>query len=110
MYDGIITSVRNKVETNENIVSIIPAGTAIQNARTSFVGDNLTRDNAEHLTLDLGRYIAALTFVSKISGVDVDEISYGAGLSADYVAVAKESAKNAIKTPFAVTESGYQHR
>lgn len=107
MYDGIITSVRNKVATNENIVSIIPAGTAIQNARTSFVGDKLTRDNAEHLTEGLGRYIDALTFVSKISGVDVDEISYGAGLSADYVAVAKESAKNAIKTPFAVTESGY---
>lgn len=108
MYNGIISSVQTKVVPNENIVSVIPAGTAIENARTSFVGDNLTRDKYEHLTTGLGRYIAALTFVSKISGVSVDEITYTAGLDDNRVAMAKESAKNAIANPFAVTESVYK--
>lgn len=41
---------------------IIPTGTAIQNARTSFVGDHMNRDGY-HLDLKIGRYTAALYMV-----------------------------------------------
>lgn len=111
MYDGIINSVKTQVEPNKDIVAIIPNGTAVQNARTSTVGDTLTRDGADHLTYGLGRYIAALTFVSKMSGVseaDIRALTYApSGLTATQIAIAKESAINAIKSPYAVTKSQY---
>lgn len=111
MYDSIISSVKSQVEPNKTFVAIIPNGTAVQNARTSVVGDNLTRDGADHLTYGLGRYIAALTFVSKMTGVseaDIRSLAYApSGLSATQIAIAKESAINALKTPFAVTQSTY---
>ena len=37
-----------------------------------FVGDNLTRDDCDHMTLDLGRYIVGLTFVSALTSICPD--------------------------------------
>lgn len=108
MYDAIVSAVKAKIVPNEEFSAIIPNGTAVQNARTSFVGDTLTRDEDDHLTLDFGRYVAGLTFVSKITGISVDDIDYAPdGLSRSHVDVAKESVKNALATPFAVTDSVY---
>ena len=108
MYDGIINSVKTQIVPNKNFVAIIPNGTAVQNARTSFIGDNLTRDDADHLTKNFGRYIAAMNFICTISGVSVDDISYApSGLTKEYIAVAKESVKNSILNPFEVTKSKY---
>ena len=108
MYKGIINAVKTQIVPNKNFVAIIPNGTAVQNARTSFVGDNLTRDDADHLTKNFGRYIAAMNFVCSISGVSVDDITYApAGLTKDYIAIAKESVKNSILNPFEVTKSIY---
>lgn len=108
MYDGIVESVKTQIVPNGNFVKIIPNGTAVQNARTSLIGDNLTRDDADHLTLDFGRYVAALNFISVIGGVSVDDISYApANLSKTYISIAKESVKNSIANPYAVTKSVY---
>ena len=108
MYNGIINSVKTQIEPNKDFVAIIPNGTAVQNARTSSVGDNLTRDMADHLTYDLGRYVAALTFVGAISGMDITDVQYApGGLTQTYVGIAKESAINAIKSPYTVTKSAY---
>lgn len=111
MYNGIINSVKTQVVPNKNFVAVIPNGTAVQNARTSSVGDTLTRDGADHLTYGFGRYIAALTFVSKMAGVseaDIEALTYApSGLTATQIAIAKESAINAIKSPYAVTKSKY---
>ena len=62
MYEVIVNAVDEKVRSNPDIQIVIPVGTAIQNARTSIVGDNQTRDGF-HLTMDLGRYVDGLTFV-----------------------------------------------
>lgn len=108
MYDAIVSAVKERIVPNEEFSAIIPNGTAVQNARTSFVGDNLTRDQYDHLTLDFGRYVAGLTFVSKITEISVDDIDYAPeGLNQSYVKVAKESVKNALATPFAVTGSAF---
>ena len=111
MYNAIINSVKTQIEPNKDFVAIIPNGTAVQNARTSQVGDNLTRDGADHLTYGFGRYIAALTFVSKMAGAskaDIEAMTYApSGLTATQIAIAKESAINAIKSPYAVTKSKY---
>lgn len=109
MYSGILNAVQTQVATKSEIIKIIPNGTAIQNARSSFVGDTLTRDVSDHLTYDLGRYIAAMSLVKTLCGPDLNKVTYApSGLSQTHIAMAKESVNNAIKTPYAVTTSAYQ--
>ena len=105
MYNSIVSTVKEKVLSIPEIDVVVPNGTAIQNARTSFVGDNLTRDGY-HLSYDLGRYIAGLTLVSSMTGVDISNVKYApSGVSSDYQKVAVESCLNAIENPFKITDS-----
>ena len=102
MYNAILNTVQTKVK-----FPVIPCGTAVQNARTSFMGDNLTLDGY-HLNEYIGRYIAALTVVSSLLNDDLSKLSWvPERVSAEQKAVAVESALNAAKTPFAVTNSVY---
>ena len=108
MYNSIISAVDSKILTNDAFSAVIPNATSVQNARTSFVGDNLTRDGY-HLTYDLGRYIAGLTMIRTLTGLSVENISYvPSGLNDDYKKVAIESAENAVAEPFEVTPSAYE--
>ena len=111
-YDGDIGAMRSKLEEvteevickNPLIDLLIPTGTAIENARTSKIG-LLTRD-CYHLSMDKGRYIAALTFIAKVSGECIDNISWApAKVDAYAKAVAIESAKNALASPLKITRS-----
>lgn len=105
MYQGIVSVVQKKIKANSDFVGVIPNGTAIQNARTSLVGDYLTRDGY-HLTLGLGRYIAGLGLVKAITNADLSKVSFApAGLTAYEKRVAIESVELAIKKPFEVTAS-----
>ncbi len=109
MYNGIITAVKNKIATNSSFSMIIPNGTAIQNARTSLLKDNLTRDGY-HLDLLYGRYIAGLTFVKMITGLDISKVTYrpdNVGYALQQIAI--ESANNAVKTPYATTKSAHSN-
>jgi|GEM_PF-506912 len=107
MYDAIISTVQSRVVVTKGMTGVIPNGSAIQNARTSFVGDTLTRDGY-HLSYDMGRYVAALTLVGKLTGRDLSEVTFApSSISGPYKKVAIESATNAIKKPFAVTSSKF---
>ena len=106
MYNAIVNAVQTKVLTNNRIELVNPIGTAIQNARTSFVGDTLTRDG-HHLSLDLGRYIAGLTMVGTLTGADLTQVQYSPNLSDKHRNMAIEAAINAIKNPYVVTQSTY---
>ena len=107
MYQAIVDTVNETVESNSEIELVIPNGTSIQNARTSFVGDNLTRDGF-HLSYDFGRYIAGLTLVAKMTGVDISTLNYAPkGVSKAYKDIAIESVINAINNPYEVTTSKY---
>ena len=107
MYNAIVSATQSKIVTNDNISKIVPNGTAIQNARTSYLGDTLTRDGY-HLSFNQGRIIASLTMLSSLIDVDLENIDLS-GISSDeaFIDVAIESTKNAILTPFAVTNSAY---
>ena len=108
MYNAIVSSVQNKIDTNKDIDFVIPTGTSVQNARSSFIGDNLTRDGY-HLTYDVGRYIAGITFAHAFTGLDIDKLSYKpSGVSDKEKAMAIESVKNAFSKPYEVTKSQYQ--
>jgi hypothetical protein len=44
MYNSIISVTQKKIAANANFALIIPSGTAVQNSRTSLLGDTITRD------------------------------------------------------------------
>lgn len=107
MYNAILDAVEEKVRPQKEIFAVIPTGTAIQNARTSYIGDHLTRDGY-HLTYDLGRYIAGLTFVHGLTGMSVENVTYAPdGVDDTLQKIAIESAMHAVQTPGSVTASGY---
>lgn len=107
MYKAIVSAVNEKIENNDDIDFVIPVGTAIQNARSSYIGDNLTADG-HHLSLDLGRYIAGLTFAHALTGLSIDNVEYQPEtVTESQKQVAIEAVKNCIARPYEVTESVY---
>ena len=123
MYNAICNAVESKIVPNSKFDYLMPVGTAIQNARSSYLGDpDLNRDYS-HLS-DLGRVIAGYTWYSILTGKQIDEVKVDAipgalryykadrdagdlVLTDDLKAIIVESVQNALKTPFAVTQSQY---
>lgn len=108
MYNAIVGAVQKVIVPMKEFHSIIPVGTAIQNARTSFIGDNLTKDTY-HLN-KLGEVIGAYTWYAVFTGKPLEAINLS-GVGTELTLTDKdkaaiiESINAAIKTPFAVTES-----
>ena len=115
MYKNIIDQTKKLVAPHNAINDVIPCATSIQNARSSFMGDNFNMPDATqggndgyHLN-DHGDYVAALTWYCHYSG---DDASIMAGYTGDlsekeFTAIA-EAVNNAIKSPYEVTESSYK--
>lgn len=112
MYQCIVMATQEKIVNNEAFSAIIPAGTAVQNARTSFIGDTLTKDgyHLNELGELIGGYMWYATFVGKpLDGIKLDRIPGSIALSEENRAVIAEAVNNALKTPLAVTESAYKN-
>lgn len=107
MYNSIINAVVSEVLPLEQIKIVIPNGTAIQNARSSYIGDKLTRDGY-HLSYDLGRYIAGLTAICTLTGHNPKDCKFTPIDDLEKSNIAKESAFNAINNKYEVTKSEYQ--
>jgi len=102
MYKAIVDASK-RVNTSGNFKYIIPAGTAIQNARTSSLGDTFTRDGY-HLQLDYGRFTAACTWYEKILGKDVRKNPYKpVKVTNTQAEIAKQAAHKAVKKPYKVS-------
>ena len=102
MFDSIV-NVTKRVASEAGLQTIIPSGTAIQNARSSYIGDNFTRDGY-HLTTGLGRYVAACTWYQKITGRNVIGNTFAPKvLSAKEIEIAQKAANFAILKPDSVT-------
>ena len=109
MYNAIISTVQSRIVGDSNFVKIIPTGTAVQNMRTSFVGDHLTRDGY-HMSYDNGRYLAALTYAKAITGCDLSKVNYTPSqyvYTTTMLSAMKEAVENAMEKPFEVTASTY---
>ena len=102
MYNDIITATRDKAAKTEGIKGVIPVGTAIQNLRTSSLGDTLTSDG-HHLLDSYGDYTAAVTWAAYITGVDANKVTYRPDEIADHFDEIAKSVNNAIKTPYSIT-------
>ena len=112
MYNAIVNTTQTLVVGNWNIEGYLPSGTAIQNLRTSYLGDTITRDGY-HLSLDIGRYTAALVWYKQLFGADLTDLTVVPGAYpavAQHLDAIKEAVNNAIETPFAVTPSTFTER
>ncbi len=109
MYNAIVSAVQSKISTNSNFALIVPNATAVQNSRTTLLGDTTTRDGY-HMSTDYGRYLTGLMFFKTITGMSIDDITYvPAGVDGLELSYAIESVNNAYAQPFAVTQSTVVH-
>jgi len=102
MYNAIV-DVSKKVKEIVPIDIIIPAGTAIQNGRTSAIEDNFTRDGY-HLSIPLGRYTAACTWFETLFNQSTVGMTYKPeGMGTFEARVAQNAAHFAVLKPFEIT-------
>lgn len=102
MYRAIVNTSR-RVFRQFGFKRIIPSGTAIQNARSSSLGNNLTRDGY-HLDKVTGRYIAACTWFEALFNRSVVGNSYAPKPMRDKTRrIAQAAAHAACRKPYRVT-------
>ena len=107
MYNAIVSTVQDLIVPNEAFTAIIPAGTAVQNARTSYLGDTLTMDGY-HMARPIGRYLVGLSFVRQLTDLNLEDVTFlPAGMTEEQKKIAIESVENAYQKPFEVTPSQY---
>lgn len=103
MYKSIASTTK-QLDKSGLFAMIVPSGTAIQNARTSSIADQFTRDGY-HLELNYGRFTAACTWYEKLFGLDVRKNSYKPEQVTEQQAkIAKEAAHKAVKKPYKISK------
>lgn len=102
MYKAIARTYRKAMKL-EDFDRLIPAGTAIQNGRTSFVGDNFCRDGY-HLDPLIGRYTASCAWFEALFEQSVVGNSFiPEGLSPEKAKVAQQAAHQAALRRYRIT-------
>lgn len=105
MYNAIVDAV-GKASKLVSIDIVVPTGTAIQDGRTTFWGDNFCRDGY-HLDLNIGRYLAACTWYQALFGKSVIGNTYNPNLFALSTAdreMAQKIASAAVQKPKEITD------
>lgn len=98
MYQAIVDATAQMLNV-EPLYAIIPTGTAIQNARTSYLGESVLSDNV-HLS-SLGKFMAACTWYEVLFG---EQAGYKPAEFVDFdCRLAFTAAHTAVETPNAVT-------
>ena len=106
MYKDIVTSI-SKSANLAGIEIVVPVGTAVQNGRTSFIGDNFCRDGY-HLDYQIGRYTASCTWAAELFGLNITSSHFiPTSLTLEEILVARFSAYYAIKNPNEITTLAY---
>lgn len=109
MYNAIVSAVQGQVLPTNQFSGVIPCGTAVQNLRTSFIGDTITRDGY-HMSYDKGRFVTGLMWARLLTGSSIVGNTYrpsGYSYTGKMMAALWESVENAFRTPLAVTQSQY---
>lgn len=106
MYNSIIEAT-TKAFTDNSMDLLIPCGTAIQNARTTFIGDYMNRDGY-HLNVVYGRYTAACTWYEALFQTSVVGNSYAPeGMNESLKLATQTAAHEAVSQPYTVTDLSY---
>lgn len=102
MYASILYCTRKVLADYPELKGLIPSGTAIQDARTSSLGNDLTRDGY-HLDLVLGRYIASCTWYGVLFSRPFSIQTYlPNGMTMEEGEICRWAASEAIKHPFEI--------
>ncbi len=103
MYQAICNAVDKSMNKHKELSFLIPSGTAIQNARTSPLGDTLCRDGF-HLDLNTGRYVAACTWLAAILDENPKSKKFRPEKTDEEAAkIAQKAACKAVKYPMKVS-------
>ena len=103
MYKSIVHAA-NRAAKVVSMDFVIPAGTAIQNGRTSVIGDYFCRDGY-HLQLDYGRYTVACTWYEVLLGKSVIGNHYRPEhITVEQADISQRSAHFAVINPLVVTK------
>lgn len=112
MYQKIVECTQNIIAKNTRIHSIVPMGTAVMNARTSRLKNNVhNKDDGSHLSEDVGYYVGAITWFIHLTGLSPYDFNYkiSAANINQNIDVFVECAENAIKNPYKITQSYYSN-
>lgn len=104
MYEAIVKCARRALADNKELKGVIPCGTAVQNARTSAMGRDLTADGY-HLNTRTGRYIASCTWYAVLFKTAALGNPYAPEwLNNEQKRVSQQAADAAVKHPFEITD------
>ena len=123
MYNAITGCVGNYITTDDSFIYLIPSGTAIENALSSYLEETDLHRDYVHVS-DLGRVISSYTWYCTLAGIDhLDEIQLDAipkaflkstadktqdrVLTESEKAIILESVNNALANPLQMTQSQY---
>ncbi len=109
MYESIVNCTNDIVIPSGKFDSVAPVGTAIMNARTSKLKNNVHLDDGSHLSENFGYFVAAYTWYCHLTGQGVYDTNFAVNgmVSAEELNIVVESAKNALENPYNVTQSYY---
>jgi len=104
MYGFICNAVASALADHPQITLLIPSGTAVQNARTSSLGDSMNRDGF-HLELTYGRYTAACTWFAALTGLRASDNTWKPdSISEETAAICRKAADLAIDKPLEMSD------
>lgn len=104
MYNAIVSAVQTAMAAHPELKGVVPSGTAIQNGRTSWLGDTFNRDGY-HLEVTYGRFTAACTWYETISGNSVMNTTWHHENIDDTLAqICRAAAHAACQKPWEITE------
>ncbi len=105
MYSKLTEVTSTVVEGTKGLDIVSPTGTAVQNARAYGLPDSRLMRDGFHMSYELGRYLASLTFIKALTGVDIDNIAWMPdGVTDEERKIAIYSANAAIDTPYEITK------
>lgn len=106
MYENLTAVTSTTVRNVKGLDRIVPSGTAIQNARKTCLCNKLSRDGF-HLSYGIGRYIASLTFLKTLTGIDIGKVRWTpTDVTEEDRQIAIRAAEQAVLSPFAISELG----
>ncbi len=107
MYNMICTATQEVLKAHPEFSLFMNSMDAVQNARTSYIGDNMNRDGW-HLNYTTGRYTVGCLWYEKIMGKSVVGNSYHPeGMSETTAEVCQTAAHEACEHPYTVTDLSY---
>ena len=107
MFNAIVDCYNSCVASTNLFEKTIFNGTAIQDIRTSYMGDNFSRDG-KHVSHVHGRYTLSANFLATAFDIDFEltPINYlPDGMNRSFLKLLNETIKNVRKNPLAITNS-----